>query len=187
MDNKLRLIWTLGKQIKDSLTIRQLSKESGIPYATAYRVVNKNSIFNIVRKGNIKLCSLNLDDPITKNYLIVSERQESEIFRKKHPKLNIIANELPKGNYTVILFGSRAEGKHREKSDVDICIINEDANKDVKFSKYEQLFKLEINAIYLKREEFKKMLKEKEHNITHEIVNNHIILYGEEYFWNTIF
>jgi len=186
MDNKFRLIWTLGKHLKDSLTIRQLSKESRIPYATAYRIVNKNNIFNIVRKGNIKLCSLNLNHQITKNFLIIAESQESEIFRKKHPKINIVAKELPKGNYAAILFGSRAEEKHRKKSDVDICVINEKGTKDIKFSKYEQLFKLEINTIYLKKEEFKKMLEEKEHNLAHEIVKNHIILYGEEYFWNTI-
>ena len=30
------------------------------------------------------------------------------------------------------------------------------------------------------------MLKEKEHNVGKEILKKHIILYGEEYFWNLV-
>lgn len=188
MDNLLKLIWVLGKNIPDSLTVRQLAKEAEVPYATAYRTIEKNKkLFVITKKGNIKLCSLNLDDPITKNFLILSERQQAELFLKKSPQLNIIRKELPRGEYTCILFGSRSEKEHRKKSDIDICVINKDGNKDIKFSKYELLFKLEINPIFLSNKEFRKMLKEKEHNLAHEIIKKHIILYGEEYFWNIIF
>jgi len=188
MNNLLKLLWILGKHIPDSLTVRQLAKDAEVPYATAYRTIEKNKkLFIVTKKGNIKLCSLNLEDPITKNYLILAERQQAEIFLKKNPKLNILKKELPKGDYACILFGSRAEAEHRKKSDIDICIINKDGNKNIKFSKYELLFKLEINPIFLSKKEFIKMLKEKEHNLSHEIVKKHIILHGEEYFWNIIF
>mgnify|MGYP006304614795 FL=1 len=30
------------------------------------------------------------------------------------------------------------------------------------------------------------MLNEKEHNLINEIIKKHIVLYGEEYFWNII-
>ena len=188
MDKLLKLVWTLGKNLNNELPIRQLANESKVPYATAYRTIEQNKqLFVIVRKGNIKLCSLNLEDPITKNYLILAERQQAESFLKKNPKLNIFKKELPKGNYTFILFGSRAEEQQRKKSDIDLCVINKDGSKNIKLSKYEILFKLEINPIYLSRKEFAIMLKEKEHNLAHEILKKHIILYGEEYFWNIIF
>lgn len=188
MDNLLKLVWVLGKNIKNSLPIRRLAKDAEVPYATAYRTIEKNkNVFNIIRKGNIKLCSLNIEDTITKNYLILAERQQANFFLKKNPQLNILKNELPKGDYACVLFGSRAEEQQRKKSDIDLCIINKDGSKNIKFSKYELLFKVDINPIYLAKKEFKAMLKEKEHNLAKEIAKKHIILYGEEYFWNIVF
>tara|TARA_Y100000310_G_scaffold335186_1_gene416617 strand:- start:396 stop:971 length:576 start_codon:yes stop_codon:yes gene_type:complete len=186
MDNLLKLIQTLGKNLQNQIPIRQLSKESKIPYTTAHRLIKNNKdIFIIDKKGNIKLCSLNLKDNITKNYLILSERKEAEQFSNKNPEFKVLKKEIPSGDYSLVLFGSRAEGKQREKSDIDLCVINKDGKKNIKFSKFELLFKLEINPIYLKDKEFKQMLKEEE-NLAKEIIKKHIVLYGEEYFWNII-
>ncbi|MBL7055664.1 nucleotidyltransferase domain-containing protein [Candidatus Woesearchaeota archaeon] len=187
MDNLLKLVQTLGKNINNEIPIRQLSKESKIPYTTTHRLVKNNkNLFNITQKGNIKLVALNLKDNITKNYLILAERKESDNLLKKESQFRVLKEEIPKEDYALILFGSRAEGKSREKSDVDLCIINKDGKKNVNFSKFELLFKLEINPIYLSNKEFKQMLKEEEQNLAKEIIKKHIILYGEEYFWNLI-
>ena len=118
--------------------------------------------------------------------MILAERKEAESLFDKNPQLKILKKEIPSGEYTLILFGSRAEEKQREKSDIDLCIINKDGKKNIKFSKFELLFKIEINPIYLKETEFKEMLKEKEQNLAKEIMNKHIILYGEEDYWNLI-
>ncbi len=188
MNNLLKLVWILGRNIDTSLPIRQLASDAKVPYATAYRTIEKyKNTFIIVKKGNIRLCSLNLDDPITKNYLILAERQQADFFLGKHPELNILRKELPAGDYACILFGSRAEENERSKSDIDICIINKEGSKNVSFSKYELLFKTDINPIYLAKTEFKLMLREKEQNLAKEIIKKHIILYGEEYFWNIMF
>jgi predicted nucleotidyltransferase len=187
MDNLLNLIQILGKHLHDEITIRKLSLESKVPYTTTLRIINQNkNLFMIRQKGNIKLISLNLDDAIIKNYLILSERKTAEKFLEKESQFKILKDEFPKGNYSVVLFGSRAEGTQRTKSDIDLCIINDDGKKNIKFSKFELLFKLEINPLVLKKTEFKQMLKEKEHNLSHEIIKKHIILYGEEYFWNIV-
>lgn len=187
MDNLLKLIYALGKNLNNEITIRQLSKDSRVPYTTAHRLIKNNKeIFTINQKGNIKLCSLNLNDNITKTYLILSERKEADLFLRKHAQFKVLKKELPKGDYSLLLFGSRAEGKNREKSDVDLCVVNKDGRKNIKFSKFELLFKLEINSIFLSNKEFKEMLKEKEQNIAKEIIKKHIILHGEEYFWNLV-
>ena len=187
MDNLLKLVWTLGKNINNEIPIRQLSKESKIPYTTTHRLVKNNkNLFNIAQKGNIKLVSLNLKDSITKNYLILSERNESDSFLKKEPQFRVLKEEVQKWDYSLILFGSRAEGKGREKSDIDLCIINKYGKKNINFSKFELLFKVEINPIYLSNKEFRYMLKEQEQNLAKEIIKKHIILYGEEYFWSLI-
>ncbi len=187
MDNFLRLINALGKNFNNEITIRQLSKESEVPYTTTHRLIGKNEeLFRINKKGNVRLISLNFEDNIIKNYLILSERRKAESFIVKQPQFRVLKGELPKGDYSLILFGSRAEGKHREKSDVDLCIINRDGKRNINFSRFELLFKLEINPICLSNKEFKKMLKEKEQNLVKEIIKKHIILHGEEYFWNLI-
>ena len=187
MDNLLKLVQTLGKNIDNQIPIRQLSKESKVPYTTSYRLIkNNSSLFIIDKKGNIKLCSLNLNDNITKSYLILSERKEAEFFLNKHPEFKILKKDIPAGEYSLILFGSRAEEKQREKSDIDLCIINKDGKKNISFSKFELLFKLEVSPIFLKDNEFKLMLKEDEQNLAKEIIKKHIILYGEEHFWNIV-
>ena len=100
MDNLFRLIQTLGKNINNEIPIRQLSKESKVPYTTAHRLIKNNEgIFEINKKGNIKLVSLNLKDNITKNYLILAERKEAESFLRKQTQFKILKEELPRGNY----------------------------------------------------------------------------------------
>jgi len=178
---------TSGKNLDNPIPIRQLSKESKVPYTTAHRIIKNNKeLFIIDKKGNIKLVSLNLKEDIIKNYLILAERKEAESFFNKNTEFKVLKKELPTGDYSLILFGSRAEEKQREKSDIDLCILNKDGKKNIKFSKFELLFRLEINPLYLKDKEFKGMLKEEEQNLAKEIIKKHIILYGEEHFWNLI-
>ncbi len=187
MDNLLKLVQALGKNLANQIPIRQASKESKVPYTTSYRIIKSNpDIFLIEQKGNIKLVSLNTKDLITKNYLILAERREADSFLNKNPEFKVLKKELPQGEYSLILFGSRAEGNQREKSDIDLCIINKDGKKEVNLSKFELLFKLETNPVYLKEKEFRQMLKEEEQNLAKEIIRKHIILYGEEHFWNLI-
>lgn len=185
MNNLLKLVNTLGKNINNEITIRELSIKSDIPYTTTYRLIKNNlNLFNINQKGNIKLVSLNKEDKLTKNYLIISERYLLESI--KTPYIKPLIKELPKEDYCAILFGSRAQGTNRNKSDIDICIVNKDGKKNISFSKFKLIFKLEINPIFLSKKEFISMLKDEEHNITSEIVKKHIILKGEEYFWNMV-
>ncbi|MEA2036517.1 MAG: nucleotidyltransferase domain-containing protein [Nanoarchaeota archaeon] len=187
MDNLLKLVQTLGKNTTNELTIRQLSKVSKIPYTTAHRLIKNNkNLFIINKKGNIKLVSLNFEDDITKNYLILAERKVTESFIKNKPELKILKKEIPEGAHSVILFGSRADGTNRKKSDFDICVINKKGERNISFSKFELLFELEVNPMFFTDKEFKMMLKEKEHNVGKEILKKHIILYGEEYFWNLV-
>lgn len=181
----MKLLGTLGRKTEEEITIRQLSIGSKIPYTTALRTINNNKKLFIIKKiGNIKICSLNLDEEIIKNYLIVSERLETEEFLNKNKEFKLLQEELEHGEYCLILFGSRAEEKHRKESDVDLCIINKTGNKNIKFSKFEMLFKLEVNPIYFSENEFKTMLNDKNHNVAKEILKKHIIIYNEDYFWN---
>jgi predicted nucleotidyltransferase len=185
MVNLSRLLFVLGRNLGDEMPIRQLSKESGVPYTTAYRLImREEGLFTINQKGNIKLVSLNLEDDIVKHHLIISERREAEAFLKKQPMFKILKDDLPAGDYSLLLFGSRVEGSDRKKSDVDLCLISRTGNRVVRFSKLELIFKLDINCLYLKDKEFSEMIESNDHNVGKEILKKHILIYGEEHFWN---
>lgn len=185
MDNLFKIILNASKNIQDETTIRQLSKKAKVPYTTTLRLINQNKgLFIIRKKANIKLCSLNINEPIVKHYLILAERSKADNYKKRYPIFKVLQSEIPKGKHCILLFGSRVKETHRRKSDIDICIINKDGKKLISFSEFEMLYNVEINPITFTKKEFKVMLKQQENNVGKEILKNHIILYGEEYFWN---
>lgn len=187
MDNLLSLIRILGRNIGSQLTLRQLASDAAVPYTTANRLIKKNSsLFMLEKKGSSILCSLNTKDRIILSYLALSERRKAEDFYKKNKEAAVIKKDLPQGDYTAVLFGSRADENHRKESDIDIILINKDGRKNISFSKYALLFKIEINPIFMSAKEFGKMLKEDGHNLADEIIKKHIILYNEEYFWKLV-
>ena len=54
------------------------------------------------------------------------------------------------------------------------------------FSKYELFYKKRINPIFVRKKEFKEMLKDKEENVGKQALKNHIILNNPEEFWKCI-
>ena len=187
MDNLLDLIYALGKHLGEKVTLRQLALEAEVPYTTAYRSINRNKgLFTFEKKSSAILCSLNTQDMIILSHLSLAERKKADDFCRKDKEISVIRADLPEGSYSAALFGSRAGGKHRKGSDIDIMIINKDGKKDISFSKHEMLFRIQVNPIFMSAKEFRHMLKEKDHNLADEIIRNHIILHGESYFWRTV-
>ena len=182
MDNKLKIINYLGKNIGKSFTMHELSTLINIPYATFHRTISKMPDLIIKEKaGKATLIKLN-DIPIIKPYLAISSEEEKKEFLKKSPLISKISSEL-EAKDIVILFGSYAKKTENEKSDIDLMIINKDGSKSLSFSKYETLFKKKINPIFITEKEFKQMIKEKEENVGKQALVNHIILNNPERFW----
>lgn len=187
MDNKNSLLVFLAKNMDKSLSLNQISKFSRIPYATLYRLHDKNkSLLDKKIIGKSIVISLKKTE-IVKNYLIIASYEEMNEFLAKNPLFKKISEDLSKGDYSLILFGSYAEGKQTKASDVDLLIINKDGSKNINFSKYETLFKIEINPIFVSFIEFEVMLKDKEENVGKQVLKKHIILYNQELFWNEVF
>jgi len=84
------------------------------------------------------------------------------------------------------LFGSYAKKKETEKSDIDIMIINKDGKKTISFSKYELLFKIQINPVFITKNEFRLMLREENENIAKQALHNHIVLNNPDKFWENV-
>lgn len=187
MDNLLKIIHELGKHLNDEISIRKLAIDSEIPYTSTRRTIEENKkLFSIQKKGQAKFITLNKENDIVKHYLIISERYASEKIFKTQKFLNIIKDDIKKGKYALILFGSRAENKHRENSDVDLFIINKKGEKNITFKYLELLANKEINPMYVTEKEFIEMINNDEHNVVKEILNKHILFKGEEYYWNIV-
>lgn len=186
MDNKLKLINFLGKNLNQCFTMLKLSKLVGIPYATFYRTVQgMEDVLKVEIVGKSKTVSLKIDNPIVKSHLTVSSDEERKEFLQKHPIMKKIAGELNTKD-VVILFGSYAKGKETEKSDIDLMIVNKDGKKSLSFSKYEVLFQKKINPIFVTAEEFRKMLSDKDENVGKQALKSHVLLNNPERFWRLV-
>jgi len=187
MDNNLRIINYLGKNIKKSYTMHELSKLLNIPYATFYRTVTEmTDVLAIKRVGKSKVVKIDLKFPATKPFLEISSLQETNEFLKKNPIIKKITSEQTHLKDIIVLFGSYAKGNQTEKSDIDLLIINKDGRKSISFSKYELLYKKKINPIFISKKEFKLMLKDKGENVGKQALENHIILNNNIEFWECV-
>lgn len=187
MDNKHKIINYLGKHPAEKYTMHELSKELDIPYASFYRAIESmKDLLVIEQVGKSKVITLNKKNPIIKAHLIVSSDEERKDYLKEYPSINKIYQELSTEDI-VVLFGSYAKKTQTEKSDIDLLIINKDGKKSISFSKYELLFKVKINPIFITPKEFKLMLKDKEENVGKQALYGHIILINPEAFWECVF
>ena len=110
MDNKLKIVNYLGKNIKKSYTMHELSRLLEIPYASFYRTVQTiKDLLIIETVGKSKVIRLNTNNPVVKSHLIVSSDEERKDYLKNQPIIRKIAAELNTRDI-VILFGSYAKG-----------------------------------------------------------------------------
>ncbi|MEK6963920.1 MAG: nucleotidyltransferase domain-containing protein [Nanoarchaeota archaeon] len=185
MDNKLKIINYLGKHPEEVFTMRELSQQTNIPYATFHRTLKEMKDLVQTRViGKSTTVALKIGNPIMKSYLAIGSEEEKKEFIKKQPFIHKIASELNTKEIT-LLFGSYAKGTHKETSDVDLLIIHK-GEKSLSFSKYETLFKKKINPLFITKLEFKKMLKDKEENVGKQALKDHILLNNPEGFWECV-
>jgi predicted nucleotidyltransferase len=186
MDNMLKIINYLGKNVEKAYTMNELSTLLKIPYATFYRTVqNMKDILNVKAIGKAKTIKLNLKNPVIKSYLTIASDEEKKSFMINQPVIKKISCEMETKDI-VVLFGSYAKSSFIETSDIDILVINKDGKKSLNFSKFELLYKKKINPIFVTYKEFNKMLLAKEENIGKQVLKNHIILNNPDKFWRFV-
>lgn len=186
MDNRLKILNHLGKNIGREFTMHELSKATKIPYATFYRTVKLMDELVVLRSvGKATTMAINTENTSLKAYLTIASEEERKEFLKKKRIISKIASEIST-NDTVLLFGSYAKGTEREESDIDLLIINKDGKRTLSFAKQETLFKKKINPIFITPTEFTLMLQEKEENVGKQALKNHIILKNPEKFWEMV-
>ncbi|MBU0979696.1 MAG: nucleotidyltransferase domain-containing protein [Nanoarchaeota archaeon] len=183
MDNELKILLHLGKNMRESFTMHQLSRLLKIPYATFHRTIENMRDLLIIREvGKAKTITINKTNPVIRSYLAIASYQETKDYLTRHRLIKILAKDL-NSNDVVILFGSHAKGTQRKDSDIDLMIINKRGDRSISFSHFELLFRKEINPIFITPGEFRLMLGETQENVGNLAVKHHIVLNNPETFW----
>ncbi|MBS3074768.1 nucleotidyltransferase domain-containing protein [Candidatus Pacearchaeota archaeon] len=139
--------------------------------------------------GNIILYALNIDNSAVFSYFdIIIKEKISNLVKKS---LNIIREELSNIDFvSIVIFGSYAEGKQKEKSDLDIAIFVNSAedkkNCELSMKSAELKSILKIDAHVITKDEMLQMLKDKHENLGKQIAYKHLAIHNPMIFYSIL-
>ncbi len=183
---KLSILRMLIENPDKDYTIRQISLKRNINYKSAYYAVMKlknEGIVDIKFLGNSSIVRFNFN--FNESVFIVENWRKKDFLKNKnflvlYKRIKEIENPF----FISIVFGSFANKTSTRGSDVDICTISNENLEEL-----ETIFNttpLNIHHVKFTSDEFLKMLKTNEFNVSKEIVKNKIILKGVEEFYELI-
>lgn len=117
------------------------------------------------------------------------EDKRTKEFLFKNPGLSVIKKYVEEINYPffiVLVFGSYAKDTKTEKSDIDICIISDNKDKERELIGKLNLLSLRLGIHEFTTKEFTSMIEKSQNNLGHEIIKKNIIIYGIENYYNLI-
>lgn len=147
----------------------------------------KEGLINKRKVGNILLYSVNHNNPIVLSYFyILIDRNLSPLVKSS---LRIIKEEFLNMEFvSIVIFGSYAEGKHKEKSDLDVAFFvssTEDKKRCELVLKSAELKSiLPIDAHIFTKEEMLQMLKDKHENLGKQIAYKHLAIQNPAIFYS---
>ncbi len=186
-DNKLRIISLYKSNYLAKYYVREmakLTKKSHVTLLPHLKSLAQDKILIQKSVGKNKVCSLNLDNTIVKNYLLLSETirvitRLEEIFLLKKITAEIFKLNL---EGIIVLFGSYAKKTFKEDSDIDIFYIGKLEEKEIQeIKKIGKTYGKTINVKKSALNNFESGIRKKEPLIK-EIIENHVILQNPEKF-----
>lgn len=176
-----------------SFNISEIAKNTGkSSYRWVFGVVkklNKLGILGMESRGGSNFCSLNLGSSLALTYLALLEQLR---IPGNLPAKNIqrLISLIPASYFTFIIAGSYARGSATKNSDLDVAVITE-GNDDAKramvvLANEGELMMPKAHVFAFSKEDFLKMLLEKEENYGKQIFRNRLILFGAENYYLTI-
>lgn len=190
---KLKILEVWGKRMFDELSISEIMRMAGKktkPWVfNTLKLLVKYDLLVSKRKGNINLYSLNLHNPLLFQSLQYLEVQDLLRFSQLD-LIGDIISRTPVKNYCLLVFGSYAEKKQKESSDIDICFLISSANEEKMIKPYVNEIKLghsiEIDDHYITFEDFIAMLLRKEENLAKQIFRKHKIFFNSDTYYQAI-
>ncbi|MBI4159519.1 nucleotidyltransferase domain-containing protein [Candidatus Woesearchaeota archaeon] len=189
--NKLRIISLYRSNYLAQYHTREmakLTKKSHVTLLPHLGALEKDKVLIAKTIGKNKVYTLNLDNNLTKNYLIISELVEAILFQEQVFLIKKITTEISKLNLSgsFVLFGSYAKRTFKEDSDLDLFCLGE--LKEAEITKIKAMGKTYGKTINLKTtipESFENGLRKKDALIM-EILKYHLILHNPDIFINAL-
>lgn len=185
-ESEMEIIDAFRKDLFGSYTIRELMKRTGrktYPWTfNTIKKLGKMGILRIEAKGKSNICSIDLGSRLAVLYLSLLDELEAQSRKIHH--LDELIYEIPV-LFTLLIGGSYAEGKQNRKSDLDICVLVDDAADKKKISNMleNRLMVPRLHPFVFRRSEFLEMLLNKEANYGKLLFRKHLIAFGTENYY----
>lgn len=181
----LKIIGLYTDNYMKSIHVREIARETDVDVKSVQIQLKKLERINVlssILRGRNKEYALNLNNVITKYYLIMAESFISVIYLKKHFLIKKILDEMnPKIDESLVLFGSFVKGGHTKESDVDLFVIGEEKIDKKIALETSDLVGRDINMKFSSKAQFLSGLKNKDPLVS-EVVSNHVLLKGIDQF-----
>jgi predicted nucleotidyltransferase len=143
-----------------------------------FKMLEKINVVSSIQKGRNKNYSLNLNNYLTKYYMILAETFASITYLSKNFEVKKLISEISdKISGSVLLFGSFAKGEMTQESDIDLLVIS-DRKPDLDVVREAgRLMGREISVKSTTEEKFVEGLTNND-PLMLEIAANHVILKG---------
>jgi len=175
-DLKIKVLEEFLRNYQIKLTGSFIAKKKGLNQKSAANTLNELERENILKskiEGRNKLYYLNLDNRI-QSYLISVEYLRTFNFLEKNPIIKEIISKL-QSKGILIIFGSYAKNLQKKDSDLDLLIIGNYNEKNIK--ELEKIYNLEINI-----KKYDLSIFKKPDHLFNEVIKDHILIKGGEDF-----
>lgn len=139
--------------------------------------------------SNIRLYKVNLNNDTVFSYFDILIKEKMTPLVKN--SLKIIQKELSGIDFvSTVIFGSYAEGRPKEKSDLDIAIfinyLEDKKNSELSMKSAELKSILPIDAHIITKTEMLQMLKDKQENLGKQIAYKHLAVQNPRIFYSIL-
>ncbi|MEK6874350.1 MAG: nucleotidyltransferase domain-containing protein [Nanoarchaeota archaeon] len=190
-NNKLRILGLYRSNYLAQYHTREmarLTKKNHVTLLPHLNALEKEKILIAKTIGKNKVYTLNLDNILTKDYLVISELVEAVLYQEQVFFIKRLNTEISKLNLfgSLILFGSYAKRTFKEESDIDLFYLGE--LKEIEITKIKSIGKTYGKIINLKTvtvQNFESGLRKKD-ALIREILKYHLILHNPDIFINAL-
>lgn len=188
MNNTLKVLRLFADNKSSKFSIKKASERLKINYRIVYEEIiklEKEGLIGIEKFGNSKICRFK--HKFCSKAVEIEDIKKNELMENKDIKLiHKRLAEIKSPFYMLLVFGSYADKTNTKHSDIDLCLITNNKEISKKAKDILSITPINIHFLDFTSEQFASMLKTKEDNVGHEIVNNSIILHGIEGFYEMV-
>jgi len=185
-ENSLQVLCLFTEDFNKEYYIREVEKLLKISPRTAQLILEdleEKGIIESKAKGKTKLFKLNINES-TKRYLVFAEQYKAIIFLEKKLLIKEITEKISTFIDGVgIFFGSYVKGLEKKDSDLDVFIIGDYNNNEIK--KISKNLGIEINVKCYPLKIFEENLTKD--ILIKEVLKNHLVFLNSEKFIRTVF